>query len=137
MSINQGGVPVNWLQVGGNGVGDALVDGAVDLGAVFPVHLVPIIVLRVVRRRDHDTTPSLQLLEGVWLWVPKEKKKRKKEVLFRSGERRSREVTDHHGRVNKPLEEVDSDAVGQEHPSCQPGKHFRVVAVVMAHHHAP
>jgi len=45
--------------------------------------------------------------------------------------------SDHHGRVNKPLEEVDSDAVGQEHPSCQPGKHFRVVAVVMAHHHAP
>jgi len=109
---------VNWLQVGGNGVGDALVDGAVDLGAVFPVHLVPVVVLWVVRRRDHDTTPSLQLLEGVWLWVPKEKKKRKKEVLFWSGERISREVTDHHGCVDKPPEEVDGDVVGQEHPGC-------------------
>jgi len=58
---------VNWLQVGGDGVRDALVNRTVDLGAVFPVHLVPIIVLRVVRRRDHDSTSSLQLLDGVWL----------------------------------------------------------------------
>jgi preprotein translocase subunit SecA len=45
--------------------------------------------------------------------------------------------TYHHWSVNKLFEEVNLDPVCQKDPSSQPGKHVRVMAMIMANHHTP
>jgi hypothetical protein len=61
-SIGEGRVVLPRLQRRRNVARNALVVGRLDLRPVVPVHLVPVVLARVVRRRHHDPGDALQMV---------------------------------------------------------------------------
>ena len=74
--LGQSGLPVFGLQIGVDRVGNTRVNRAVNLGPVFPVNFVAIVILWVVRGGDHDTAASLESLDGVGLLSHKTRRRR-------------------------------------------------------------